>query len=71
LVENLEIIALGFSQFLFLEKNKNKGLLLVGSEFFLVMEFICHFAKNVYKKKDICICIQAMTNLRTWQEEKS
>jgi hypothetical protein len=33
LVENLEIIGMGFSQFLFLEKNKNKGLLLFGSEF--------------------------------------
>jgi hypothetical protein len=33
LVEKLEIRGLGFSQFLFLEKNQNEGLLLVGSEF--------------------------------------
>ncbi len=40
------------------------------SGLFFLDSFLGHFAKNVYKKKDIHICIQAMTNLRTWQEEK-
>jgi hypothetical protein len=41
-----------------------KGCCLLAVNFVLAMEFFCHFAKNVYKKKDIYICIQAMTNLR-------
>jgi hypothetical protein len=46
LVENLEIIGLGFSQFLFLEINKNKGLLLVGSEFFFGEGIFLSFCKE-------------------------
>ncbi len=46
LVENLEIIGLGFLHFLFLEKNKNKELLLVFSEFFFGDGIFLSFCKE-------------------------